>query len=420
MTATSAGADAGRTHKGAMAFLILAVMLDMMAMGLTLPVLPSLIKHLVNGQPATAARYVGWIGGLWAAMSFIASPIIGALSDRFGRRPVLLGSMFGAAVDFSVMALAPTVGWLFLGRALSGVTSSSVVTANAYITDITPEKDRAGRFGLLNAAFGVGLMLGPILGGLLGKFDVRLPFWVAAGLCALNALLGLVVLPESLPRADRRAFDIRRANPLGALSLYMKNPALRVFAAILFLYYLAQQVLFSTVIPYADYRFHWSTLMMGLALVCVGAGAVLVQAGLVRPFVARFGERAAVTTGLTGGVVGMLIYSAAGTGALFLAGIPIYSLVGLQVVSLQALMTQCLAADEQGRLQGANASLIAVTAMIGPPLFTGIFARAIETQSPPATPFYLAAAVLGAALALSLTLRRAARPRREGAADGAA
>ena len=398
-----AGTVKARPH--ALTFLVVVVMLDMMSLGLMLPVLPGLIKQLVHGDPSLAARYIGWIAALWATMGFLTAPLIGALSDRFGRRPLLLASMFGAAVDFAIMAWAPTIIWLFLGRALSGVTASSVVTAKAYIADVTPEDERAGRYGLLNAAFGVGLILGPLLGGLLGQLDLRLPFWIASGLCAVNGIFGLFVLPESLSKSDRKPVDLRRANPVGAFALFLNRPPLRVLAGVMFLYYISQQMLFSTAIPYIDYRYHWSQAMLGMASVLVGIGVVLVQAALVKPFVARFGERIAILVGLAGGVMGMLVYGFAPTGLFFLLGVPVYALVGLQVAAIQSSMTRYVEANEQGRLQGANASLVSITAMIAPPLFTEILARSIEVHAPAGTTFYAAAAILAVAFVLALTVK---------------
>ncbi len=390
-------------RRAALHFILILAALDMLAMGVIIPVLPGLIKQLVNGDSALAARYVGWIAALWGAMVFVGSPLVGALSDRFGRRPVLLASMFGAAADFFVMALAPTVALLFVGRAISGLTSASFSTANAYIADITPEAERASRFALLNATFGIGMMLGPVLGGLLGQVDPRLPFWVAGGLSLANGIFGVIVLPESLKPELRAPFSPRLANPVAAVALYRSRPGLLGLAGVMFLYYLSQQVLWSAGIPYVSFRYHWSTGMMGLAFMLVGVSAVVVQIGLVRPFVARFGERRAVLAGLLGGGVGLFIYGAAPTGPLFLMGIFAYALVGLQGPALQALMNQRIGPTERGRLQGANGSVVSVASVAGPILFTEILARALLPASPwpLGAPFYLAAAMLVLAMLIA-------------------
>ena len=404
--------DARPKRQAALHFILILAVLDMLAMGVITPVLPGLIKQLVHGDSALGARYVGWIAALWGAMVFVGSPIIGALSDRFGRRPVLLASMFGAAADFLVMALAPTVALLFVGRAISGLTSASFSTANAYIADITPEDQRAARFGLLNATFGIGMMLGPVLGGLLGQIDPRLPFWVASGLCLANGLYGVVVLPESLKPELRAPFSPRLANPLAAVALYRARPGLLALAGVMLLYYLSQQVLWSAGIPYISYRYHWSSAMLGAGFMLVGASAVAVQILLVRPFVTRFGERRAVLVGLAGGALGLAIYAAAPTGLIFLLGIFAYALVGLQGPALQAMMNQRIGPQERGRLQGANGSVISIASVAGPILFTEVLARAIAPASPwpIGAPFYLAAAMLVLAMAFAAWGGRVVRP----------
>ena len=395
--------DAKPGRKAALHFILILAVLDMLAMGVITPVLPGLIKQLVHGDSALGARYVGWIAALWGAMVFVGSPIVGALSDRFGRRPVLLASMFGAAADFLVMALAPTVALLFVGRAISGLTSASFSTANAYIADITPEDQRAARFGLLNATFGIGMMLGPVMGGLLGQIDPRLPFWVASGLCLANGLYGAIVLPESLKPELRAPFSPRLANPVAAVALYRSRPGLLVLAGVMFLYYLSQQVLWSAGIPYISYRYHWSSAMLGAGFMLMGASAVVVQILLVRPFVARFGERRAVLVGLLGGALGLLVYGAAPTSMIFLLGVLAYALVGLQGPALQAMMNQCIGPNERGRLQGANGAVISIASVAGPILFTEVLARAIAPASawPIGAPFYLASAMLVLAIAIA-------------------
>ena len=281
-------------RRAALGFIFAAALMDILALGLIIPVLPNLVKHFARGDTAEAARYVGWFGLIFGAMQFIFSPILGALSDRFGRRPVLLISIFGLGFDYILMALAPSIGWLFLGRTLSGITAASFSTASAYVADISPPDQRAKNFGFMGAAFGVGFVIGPAAGGFLGGIDLRLPFWVAGGLALVNGLYGLFVLPESLPRAQRATFSLAKANPLGSLRLLRSHPELLGLASVVFLYFLAHQVLQSTFVLYTGYRYAWGPSMVGYNLMGVGVGNILVQAFVVGPFVKRFGGRARV------------------------------------------------------------------------------------------------------------------------------
>jgi DHA1 family tetracycline resistance protein-like MFS transporter len=400
-------------RQAALSFIFMAVVLDVLALGITAPVLPSLIKHLIGGNAATAARYVGWFAAIWAAMQLFASPIIGALSDRFGRRPVLLASMFGQAADYVVMAVAPTVGWLLVGRIFSGITASSFATANAYIADITPQEQRAARFGVLSAAFGIGFIAGPAIGGLLGQFDPRAPFWGAGVVCMLNGLYGLLVLPESLKAENRARFSIKLANPVGSFDLYASRTGMLALALILFIYYLAHQVLQSTWVPYASYRYLWSPWLMGVSLMVVGAGSIVVQVVLVKPFVARFGERGALAAGLFAGSLGFALFGWSPQGWLFLASIPVFSCMGLVGPGIQGLMSRRVGPNEQGRLQGANTGLMAIGSMIGPIFFTEIFARSIRGWSPWAPvglAFFAASGLLALALLLAVAAGRVSKP----------
>lgn len=393
-----------------MTFLFVAVLMDMVAMGITLPVLPGLVRDMLGGDVPQAAKYIGWLAALWAFARFFAGPILGSLSDRFGRRPLLLISMFGSAIDYVVMALAPTIGWLFAGRIASGVTTSSFATANAYIGDVIPEETRARQFGLLNAAFGVGLMVGPIAGGLLGSVDPRLPFWCAAALCLINGLYGLVALPESLPKARRSKLNLKLANPVGSLLLYASKPGLLSLAAIVFLYYLAQQAVHSVAVLYVVDRFAWSPAMIGLALMAVGAGIVLVQTMVLRRLVGIVGERGLLIAGLVAGAAGFAIFGWAPTSGAFWGGVPVYVFIGLLGASAQALMSRKLDTGQQGRLQGANASVVALAGVIGPVLFTTTYAHALTDWAgwaPPGAPFFLAAALVGLGLLFALGGTRA-------------
>jgi DHA1 family tetracycline resistance protein-like MFS transporter len=340
----------------ALAFIFVTVVLDVLALGIVIPVLPELVVDFV-GDTKHAAKIYGIFGTVWALMQFVFSPVMGALSDRFGRRPVLLISTFGLGFDYILMALAPNLAWLFVGRVISGITSAGYTTAAAYVADVTPVARRAAGFGMLSAAFGLGFVLGPALGGVLGEINPRLPFWVAGACTIVGAAYGLLVLPESLPRDRRAPFHWRRANPMGSLRLLRSHPQLLGLATVLVLYFLAHEVLPSTFVLYAGYRYGWEQRAVGLTLAVVGVCSMIVQAGLVQPFVRRFGERRGVLAGLAFGTVGFMIFGQAPTGRLFLLGLPLMGLWGLFGPSAQSLMTRHVAPSDQGKLQGSLTSL---------------------------------------------------------------
>ena len=404
----AAPAGGGR-RRAALGFIFVTVLLDILAIGIIIPVLPQLVKTFTHGDTGRAADYVGLFGAVYALMQFVFSPVQGALSDHFGRRPVLLLSIFGLGADFVLMALAPNVAWLFVGRAISGITAASFSTANAYVADITAPKDRAASFGLLGAAFGIGFIIGPAVGGVLGQVDPRLPFWGAAGLAFANGLYGLFVLPESLPKNRRAPFKLANASPIGSLNLLVRYPGLLQLGGVMFLYFLGFQPLQSVTVLYTNFRYGWTPNAMGLCLGGIGLASLVVQAGVVRPFVKRFKERGALYTGLAFGVAGMFIYGWAPSGALFWIGVPVYGLVGLVQPGVQGMMTRRIRADEQGRLQGANASIMAVTGLVGPLLFTQIFHHLVangRSRLLLGAPYYLSAALFLGALSLALATRR--------------
>ena len=399
-----AAVEAPPVRNAAVAFIFVTILLDMFALGLIMPILPKLVESFVDNDTASAARIFGLFGTAWAAMQFIFSPILGGLSDRFGRRPVVLLSNFGLALDYVLMALAPSLIWLFIGRVISGITSASVSTAFAYIADITPPERRAAVFGKVGAAFGAGFIVGPAIGGLLGNTDPRLPFWVAAGLSFANTLYGLLILPESLPRDRRSPFRWKSANPLGALHLLRADRVLAGLSIMNFFAQLAHVVLPSTFVLYASYRYGWDTKTVGLTLALVGVCAMVVQGAGIGPIVRRIGERRALLLGLGCGAVGFLIFGAAPTGPLFWLGIPVMALWGLAGAATQALMTQLVAPDQQGQLQGATTSVQSVSQLVGPFLFTLIFAYFIGAHAPlnlPGAPFLLASALLVLALVIA-------------------
>jgi len=391
-------------RQAALAFIFVTVLLDMLALGSMIPVLPRLIVAMSGDDTARAAQVFGLFGTAWALMQFLFSPVQGALSDRFGRRPVVLASNFGLGLDYLVMALAPNLGWLFAGRIISGITAASISTGFAYIADVTPPEKRAASFGMLGAAFGIGFVLGPALGGMLGEIGPRLPFWFSAALSLANGCYGLLVLPESLPPEKRTAFKFRMANPVGSLVLLRSYPRLIGLAGVQFLGQLAHVVLPSTFVLYATYRYGWSERLVGLTLAGVGACSLIVQAGLVGRVVAWLGERRTLGVGLLAGAIGFAIYGLAPVGPVFWVGVPIMSLWGLSGPALQGLMTRMVGPSEQGQLQGANGSLQGIAGLIGPGLFTGTFAAFIGGLARfglPGAPFLLAALLLAAAFLLA-------------------
>lgn len=384
----------------ALSFIFALVVVDVIAMGVVIPVLPKLVESFEGGDTARAAEVYGVFGTAWALMQFLSMPVLGALSDRFGRRPVILVSCFGLGLDYFLMALAPNLAWLFVGRVISGITAASFSTAFAYIADVTPAEKRAAAFGMVGAGFGLGFTLGPALGGLLGGVDPRLPFWVAGGLALLNAAYGWFVLPESLARDRRSPFSWKRANPVGSLKLLRSHPEISGLAAVLFLMQLAHVVFPAVTVLYMGYRYGWGEVTVGLVLAAVGVGTMIVQGGLVRPVVRRIGERRALGAGLAFGAAGMAIYGLAASGAVFLAGIPVMAIWGLAGPSAQALISRRVDPSEQGKLQGAVAGLQAISGLIGPVLFTQAFALSIGKDAAvnaPGTPFLLASAMIAAA-----------------------
>jgi DHA1 family tetracycline resistance protein-like MFS transporter len=401
--ANSARATAPRG--AAVIFIFVTILLDTLALGIIIPILPKLIESFVDNDTANAARIFGLFGTAWALMQFFFSPILGALSDRFGRRPVVLLSNFGLSLDYMLMALAPTLVWLFVGRVISGITTASISTAFAYIADITAPEKRAEVFGKIGVAFGAGFILGPALGGLLGDFDPRLPFWVAAGLSFANALYGWLVLPESLPPERRSPWRWRSANPVGAVHLLRTDRVLTGLAIANFFSQLAHVVLPSVFVLYATYRYGWSTTMVGATLAVVGICSMVVQGIAIGPIVRRLGERRALLLGFGCGAIGFFIFAAAPTGLLSWLGIPFMALWGLAGASTQALMTRLVAPEQQGQLQGATMSVASVSQLLGPFLFTLTFAYFIGAEALfklPGAPFYLASMLLLLAFVISM------------------
>jgi MFS transporter, DHA1 family, tetracycline resistance protein len=399
-------------RRAAFAFVFVTVLLDMFAIGIIIPVLPKLVEDFMGGDTARAAIIYGVFGTAWALMQFLFSPVLGSLSDRFGRRPIILLSNFGLGLDYILMALAPNVRWLFVGRVISGITAASISTAGAYIADVTPPEQRAAKFGLLGAAFGAGFVVGPALGGLLGDIDPRLPFWVAAGFSLTNGLYGLFVLPESLRRELRAPFSWRKANPVGALKLLRSHPELWGFAWVTFLSNLAHAALPSVAVLYMSYRYNWDTKAVGLLLAGVGVCQIIVQGFLVGRVVKALGERQTIVVGLVCGAAGFLIQAMAPNGAIYSSGVVFMSLWGLMGPALQGLMTRLVSPSEQGQLQGANSSVLGISTLIGPLLFTQTFAIFIGAHRDwhlPGAPFLLSALLIVGSLAVAWRVMAATR-----------
>jgi DHA1 family tetracycline resistance protein-like MFS transporter len=406
MNAMDAKSARGRA---AVPFILVSLGLDTLSMGLLIPVFPALVQHFKHGDAAAAGRFIGGLTAAWAVAQFLGSPIMGALSDRFGRRPVLLASIFGLGLDYIMMAFAPNLGWLFLGRVVSGFTASSFSVATAYIADVTPPEQRAARFGLTGAIWNLTFIVGPSLGGVLGAMNLRLPFLVAAGLSLIAAVYGFFVLPESLAPEHRAPFRWRKANPVASLGFLGSHPELLWLSVVNFLMQFAHAVLPTLFVLYAGNRYGWSLSVTGPVLALAGVCGMAVQAWLVPRAVPRIGELGAVTAGLLAGAAALAIYGLAPTGRLFLLGLPIGALLGLFSPGFQAIATRRVGPSEQGRLQGANSGVTGLTSMIAPATFGYVYAwsAAPGEGRPPGAAFLLAAALLGlAALVATVAVGR--------------
>ena len=398
--------------RAAFIFIFITVLLDMVSFGVIIPVFPQLILRLQGGDMAGAAAIFGILGTAFAIMQVIFAPVQGALSDRYGRRPVILLSNLGLGVDYVVMAIAPTIPILFIGRLISGATSASFSISGAYVADVTPPEKRAARFGMLGVAFGIGFIVGPAIGGLLGAIDLRAPFWFSAVLSFANFLYGLLILPESLPPERRGPFRLRAANPIGAMRFLGLRPVLFTLGAVAFFGNLGHDALPNTFVLYATQRFNFDERAIGLSLAIVGVSSLIVQGFVVGRAVAALGEYRALLAGLGLGIAAELLLGLAPTSALFLIGLPIFSFFGLTGASLQSLATREVAANEQGQLQGALSSLRSICTIITPGLYTGTFALFVGPLAGlgvPGAPFLLAAILLASAFAVLARSARALR-----------
>ncbi len=363
-------------RNAALSFVFVTVLLDMLALGIIVPVFQPLVLGFTGGNFADASLLSGLFATIFAFVQFFSSPILGTLSDRVGRRPVVLLSNLGTALDYAILAWAPNLAWLFVGRVLSGATTGSITVASAYIADVTPEDRRAGAYGMIGAAFGIGFVVGPALGGLLGAHGLRLPFWVAGALSAINFLYGLFVLPESLARDRRNAFSWKRANPLGSLRMLRRHAELAGLSLVNLIGYVAHEALPQLFVLYALYAYGWTMRMVGLALAAVGVATIVISAFVIQRVVNWVGERRALALGLFFGALGFFLYG--GNEYAFWVGIAVNMLWMIASSTSQSLMTRRVAKNEQGELQGAINLLRSVGMMLGPAIFTGIFAYSIS------------------------------------------
>ncbi len=409
---TAVALSAGR--RASFGFIFALALMNSVSFGIMIPILPNLIRQFTAGDTASAAEWNALFATTWGLMQFFCGPVLGMLSDRFGRRPVLLLSLFGLGVDFLFMAFAPTLWWLYVGRILNGMTAASFSTANAYLADVTPPERRAKTFGWMGSAFSFGFIIGPTIGGIIGgEFGLRAPFIAAAVLTLVNALYGLLILPESLPPERRAAaYDWNRANPLGALRLLRSQTGLLGLAGVGFLFQFAQVVLPTIFVLYTTYRYHWTPQILGYTFLLTGVLGVLVQWFLVGPVVARVGERNAVLLGAAAGVLGFAWYGTAPTGWAYLLGAPVFALWSLMRPGLQGLMTRRMPPSQQGQLQGANQSLAGIAAVIGPTVFGEVFAWSLRHDAQmhmPGLAIYLASGLLVIAFLLALAVAHAPR-----------
>ena len=395
--------------RAALAFIYATVLFDTTGFGIIIPVFPRLVLGFLGGNQTEAGVYNGIFNATWALMQFIFAPLLGALSDKFGRRPVLILSALGLGADYIVQALAPNLSWLFLGRVISGITSASFTVSFAYVADTVPWEKRAGAYGMIGSIFGIGFIVGPALGALLGTFGPRVPFWGAAVLSIASAMYGLFVLRESLPIANRRPLSLKTANPVGGLLMIRGRKGLGGFLVINFLAFLAFQVLPTVYVLYAAYRYGWGTTLVGIALAIVGACNIIVQGLFVRRAVARFGERTMLLVGLASGILGFIAWGLAADPITFMLAIVLYAPIGFVQPSVQALMTRKVGPKEQGALQGINGSILALTGIVGPLIFGTLYGYFISPQAPinlPGSPFLLAAILMAMSLILATRVTR--------------
>lgn len=383
----------------AVGFIFITLLIDVIGFGIIIPVMPKLIAELKHVDISTASTYGSLLLFSYAVVQFFLAPVLGGLSDKYGRRPVLLFSLFGFGIDYLFLALAPTYGWLFVGRIIAGITGASMTTGAAYIADVSTPETRAKNFGMIGAAFGLGFIIGPMIGGLLGGFGPRIPFYVAAALALINCAYGYFVLPESLSKENRRPFEWKRANPVGSLKHLKKYPAIGALAVSIFLVYLAAHAVMSNWSYFTMYRFNWNERMVGISLAVVGVLVAAVQGGLTRIINPKLGNEKTLYTGLALYALGMLLFGLATQSWMMFAFLIPYCLGGIAQPAIQAVMAGHVPANVQGELQGTMTSLMSLAAIIGPLLMNNLFFYFTHKQAPiqlPGAPFLLAAILMAA------------------------
>ncbi|MFD2932577.1 TCR/Tet family MFS transporter [Spirosoma flavum] len=388
----------------ALVFIFITLLIDVTGLGIIIPVFPKLIEQLIHGNISQAASWGGWLTFSYALMQFVFSPVLGGLSDRYGRRPVLLFSLFGFGLDYILQGFAPTIEWLFVGRLLAGVTGASFTTATAYIADISTPEKRAQNFGLIGAAFGVGFILGPAVGGFLGQYGARVPFFVAAGLTMVNFLYGFFILPESLAPENRRPFNWRRANPVGSLMRLGKYPVILGLVASMVLIYVAGFAVQGTWTFYTMEKFKWDERTVGFSLAAIGLSFAIVQGGLSRIIIPKLGQQRSVYVGLLFSAIGFALFAVANQGWMMFAFMAVYAMGGIAGPSIQGIISNQVPDNEQGELQGALTSLTSTTSIFGPLIMTNLFSFFTSPAAPiylPGAPFYLGSVliIISAALA---------------------
>jgi DHA1 family tetracycline resistance protein-like MFS transporter len=399
--------------KPAIIFIFVTLFLDVFGFGLVIPVMPKLVEQLQGGNLEAAAHSVGWLGSLYALMQFVFSPIIGSLSDRFGRRPVILTSLLGSGIDYLVLAWAPTIGWLYLARIVSGITAANFSAASAYIADVTPPEKRAAGFGMIGAAFGLGFIVGPAVGGFLGGYGLRMPFLVAAGVTLINWLYGAFVLPESLAKENRRPFVLATSHPVQALMNLRRWPLVMGLAGTHFLVNLAGNIYPAIWVLYTGERYGWLTKQVGISLAIVGVMTAIVQAGLASRILKAIGERRGIYLGLVIMAVAMFGYGWAHVGWMIYLILPVGAFAGVSGPATQSMISQAVPADQQGEVQGTMNSVMSISMIIAPLLWTWLFSMGINPHSAvpvPGLPFFGASLVCLAAVVVTWSAFKRANP----------
>ena len=395
--------------QAAIGFIFITLIIDITGWGIIIPVIPKLIKELINGDISEAAKIGGWLTFAYAITQFICAPLVGNLSDRFGRRPILLISLFTFSLDYLLLAFAPTITWLFVGRIIAGLTGASITTASAYIADVSTPENRAKNFGMIGAAFGIGFIIGPVIGGLLGQFGSRVPFYAAAVLCLINFIYGYFILPESLSPNKRRAFDWKRANPIGSFMHLKKYPQLIGLMLSVFMLYVASHAVHSNWSYFTMYRFNWDEKMVGYSLGIIGLLVGLVQGGLIRFTSPRLGNEKSVYIGMLLYTIGMGLFALATQSWMMFAFLIPYCLGGIAGPAMQAIISGQVPANEQGEIQGTLSSLMSASAILGPPVMSSTFYFFTHKEAPvllPGAPFILASIIMLASTIIAYTTLR--------------